>query len=130
MSVKAQRKHSHGQIVGLSGVNTVNNIEISQWWKNEDDLYSEILKVLLSQLNKPLNICVSGGGLMSQKQVVLSIVYKYLFKKGNVKNIENLKNTLRSKYFYLNLLKSDLRRPYAKKIGGPKSRKRYQKSYR
>ena len=75
-----------------------------------------------------------GGGLGSRADLITKLIYSIIkdnLKKTNLKPTLEAKNNLVSlKNKYPLISKFDTRRSYPKRAGGPKSRTRYQKSYR
>ena len=65
-------------------------------------------------------LSIKGGGLISQKELVYKILFKYVSASKRVK----LKKT------HDTIDRTDVRRNYPKKYGGRKARARFQKSYR
>jgi ribosomal protein S9 len=77
----------------------------------------EDVKKLLPK--KCYKVFITGGGSMSQLELLHKVLYPLT---------KDTKKVLKKKYNEID--RTDVRRNYPKKYGGPKSRTRYQKSYR
>ena len=84
------------------------------------DLLSKCYHQIVSKLTGFYQIKIQGGGLSSQVQLVEQVLYRYLQEKDKVE----------IKKLFMSVDRTDSRRGYPKKYGGPNPRARYQKSYR
>jgi small subunit ribosomal protein S9 len=88
-------------------------------YHNESSSLSEFQNRLQSGIHF---IKLQGGGLASQLELLPKVLYSKNYLKN--KQVAKLRDT-----FY-SISRTDVRRSYPKKYGGPKSRTRRQKSYR